>query len=413
MKGSEENNDLKIVFIQPKTFHTWEALNIGYLAAYLQHQGINDISFYSGFFDSDDEIINACSKADIIGFSATSPQINHAFTLSAAVKRSNPQAWVVYGGVHASVLPDDILKNPSVDAVVIGEGELSFSSIVAGNRSSKVCTEYIKNLDDLPFPDRLIIKQERNIQQAYQDNGIRIASILSSRGCPYKCVFCASHCVWTRKVRFRSHENILDEFEKVVKDLRIDFVKFSDDTFALKKSLVRKFCEEKLRRRNNTPWGCNIRADVDEETLSLMKRANCRELWIGVESGSPKILKQMQKGITVEKVKNIFRLTKEMGFYRRAYILLGMPEESEKDISLTENLVKAIEPDSVGITILAPYPRNEFYDPVVHKNVDWSSVDEYNNDITKTNYLSNQALKLHQKRLVSLFSDRLVYRHQK
>ena len=404
---------MKVIFVQPKTFHTWEALNVGYLASYLKLQGIKDISFYSGFFDLDDDIIEACSRADVVGFSVTSPQMKHALMLSKAVKRRNPNVWVVYGGVHASALPDDVLENSSIDAVVIGEGELSFNSIVAGNRSRKVCTDYVKNLDSLPFPDRFIIKEERNIQQAYQDNGIRIASIFSSRGCPYKCVFCASHCVWTRNVRFRSHENILDEFEKVVKDLRIDFIKFSDDTFTLKKSLVQKFCEEKLKRRNNTPWGCNIRVEVDEQTLRLMKAANCREVWVGVESGSPKILNQMQKGITVEQVQKIFKLTKEIGFYRRAYMLLGMPEESEEDIKLSENLVKAIEPDAVGFTILAPYPGNKFYDPVGHKNIDWSLVDEYHNDITKTNYLSNQDLKLHQKRLVSLFSDKLVYRHQK
>jgi anaerobic magnesium-protoporphyrin IX monomethyl ester cyclase len=405
---------MKIVFVQPKTFHTWEALNIGYLASYLKlHLGINDISFYSGFFDSDDEIITACSKADIIGFSVTSPQMKHALMLSTAIKKNNPHSWIVYGGVHASALPDDVLQNPVVDAVVIGEGELSFSAIVKGNRSRKIYTEYVKNLDELPFPDRLVIKQERNIQQAYNDNGIRIASIFSSRGCPYKCVFCASHCVWSRHVRFRSHENILDEFERLVKDLRIDFVKFSDDTFTIRKKLVQYFCEEKMRRKNKTPWGCNIRVDTDEETLKLMKAANCREVWIGVESGSQKILKQMRKGITVEQVKNIFQITKKIGFYRRAYMLLGMPEESKKDINCTENLVKIIEPDAVGFTILAPYPGTQFYNPLVHNNVDWSLVDEYNNDITKTNYLTNRELKLNQKRLVSLFSDRLVHRHQK
>lgn len=189
---------MKIVFIQPKTFHTWEALNIGYMASYLRLYGYHNIGFYSGFFDSDEEIIKSCEGADIIGFSCTSPQMKHALYLAKAIK--NSKNYIVLGGVHPSALPEDTLENGWVDAVVVREGEKAFLEIVKGNRERVVRHAYNQNLDDLPFPDRHLIKQERNIQQAYQDNGIRIASIFSSRGCPFRCTFCASHSVWSRRV---------------------------------------------------------------------------------------------------------------------------------------------------------------------------------------------------------------------
>lgn len=405
---------MKIVFIQPKTIfgNTWEALNIGYLATYLRVHGYNgDIKFFSGFFDKDKEIIQGCQKADIIGFSCTSPQMKQALQLTKKVK--TPDNWIVFGGIHPSALPHDTLKNKYVDAVVIGEGEKAILEIVEGNHQSIIQVPYIQNLDELPFPDRHLIKQETNIQQAYKDNGIRIASIFGRRGCPFRCVFCASHCVWTRKIRFRSPQNVLDEFEQVVKEFKIDFIKFADDTVGIRKDWITNFCQEKIARKISTPWGCNIRVNtIDEEMLSWMKKSNCQEVWAGVESGSPKILQDMKKGITVEQLKRTFKITKEMGFFRRAYILLGMPNESYQDINLTEKLIDEIEPDMVGFTILAPYPGTEFYNPKIHANVDWSEVDEYGNRLTRTKYLSNQELRNEQARLVKKYQERITFRQK-
>ncbi len=402
---------MKIVLIQPKTFHTWEALNLGYLASFLRLHGHNDLSFYSGFFDSDGEIIKGCNDADIVGFSCTSPQMRHALNLAKAIK--NNKNYIVFGGVHPSALPEDTLKNDCVDAVVQGEGEEAFLDIVKGNREQILKHPYIKDLDDLPFPDRILIKQEKNIRQAYEDNGVRIASIFSSRGCPFRCTFCASHLVWSRAVRYRSADNILDEFEHVVKDLKIDFIKFSDDTFTVKKPLIREFCEKKIKRNINAPWGCNIRVDsIDVDMLKLMKQAGCKEIWIGVESGAPKIIKEMKKGIDIDKVRNVFKITAELGFFRRAYMLLGMPEESLEDIKLSEKIVDEIRPDAVGFTILAPYPGTAYYDREEHKNVDWAEVDEYKNRITKTKFLSNEDLHNEQARLVTKFRKSIVYRHK-
>lgn len=409
---------MKIIFIQPKSFHCWEALNIGYLVSAIKQEIYADISFYSGFFDSDKEIIEGCRRVDLVCISATSPQMKHGLSLAAEIKKENPKCCIVFGGIHPSALPQDSLDNEVVDAVVTGEGERAIIEVIKNKMallaSKKIIIQgYVENLDDIPFPDRITIKQERNIQQAYRDNGIRIASIFASRGCPFQCRFCASSAVWGKKVRYRSAENILEEFERVTKELKIDFVKFSDDTFTLKKDLVREFCERKIRHGNRIGWGCNVRADgISEELLKLMKESGCMEIWVGVESGSQKILTDMQKGITVEGIKRIFRITKDLGFFRRAYMLLGMPDESTKDIKLSEELIDEIEPDAVGFTILAPFPGSSFYDCKEHRNVDWSYVDEYENRITRTKYLTNEELHHEQSRLVKKYQNKAVFRQR-
>ncbi len=136
---------MKIVCIQPKTNfgNTWEALGIGYLFAYLEKYGYSDIKFFSGFFDSDKEIIEGSKGADIIGFSCTSPQMKHALSLSREIKTN--RNYVVFGGVHSSSFPEDCLEK-GADAVVVGEGEQAFLEMVKGSREQILKPSYINNL---------------------------------------------------------------------------------------------------------------------------------------------------------------------------------------------------------------------------------------------------------------------------
>jgi radical SAM superfamily enzyme YgiQ (UPF0313 family) len=247
---------MKIVFVQPNVGfkgHTWEALGVGYIISYLrQNSGHeHEISFYSAFYDSDESIVDACSDADVIAFTCTSPQYRHGLSLAGRVKTEANK--VVFGGVHPSALPHDVVKEPCIDAVVQGEGERSMLRIVdemeADHALSRTIynSAYIEDLNAVPFPDRKTIKNERNIDQAYRDNGSRITSVLSSRGCPYRCSFCCSSVVWKRVVRFRSPGNILDEFEDVQRDYKIQFIKFADDTFTVKKN---EFSTSAIRNSN-------------------------------------------------------------------------------------------------------------------------------------------------------------------
>ena len=413
---------MKIVFVQPNVGfrgHTWEALGIGYLISYLKknYSGNLDIDFYSGFYDSDEQIINASKKADIIGFGCTSPQYKHALSLARQIKSGNNH--IVFGGIHPTVLPDLILKEECIDGVVMGEGESAMLQVVedvakgVDIHKHRYETNYVSNLDDLPFPDRQAIKNERNLMQAYSDEGKRITSVLASRGCPFNCSFCCSRNVWQHQTRFRSSANLLGEIEGLVRDWNVQFLKFSDDTFTVNKQKVIDFCKLKIERGIQLPYGANAHVNtIDEELLKYLVESGCGELWYGVESGSPRILKEIHKSTNISKIKEVFKLTREYGIKTRAYFLLGIPSETIEDIKMTEKLCDEIQPDIVGFTLLAPFPTNEYFDYKTMADWDWSTFDEYSNDWVSTKTISNQQLKEIQKRLVAKYQNVATFRQR-
>jgi len=399
--------------------HTWEALGIGYLAAYLRkyYVGNLDIGFYSGFYDSDEQIIEAGKNADIIGFGCTSPQYKHGLALAQQIKTRNNH--IVFGGIHPSALPDLLLSEECIDAVVTGEGEKAMLQLVqdvakgVDIHKRRYAVDHIENLDDLPFPDRKAIKNERNILQAFHDEGTRITSVLSSRGCPFRCSFCCSHVLWQHKVRFRSPANILDEVEELIRDWNIQFLKFADDTFTVNKQNVIEFCRLKIERGIKIPYGANAHVNtMDEEMLTHLVESGCQELWYGVESGSPRILKDMRKNTDIDTIRRAFKLAKEMGIRTRAYFLLGMPNETAEDIEKTERLCDELQPDIVGFTLLAPFPINQYFDRESMADWDWSVFDEYDNDWVSTKTITNRELKDIQQRLVTKYRQVATFRQK-
>lgn len=414
---------MKVVFVQPNVGfkgHTWEALGIGYIISSLEQRMGSDLEteFYSGFYDSDATIIDACEDADFISFSCTSPQYKHALKLASEIKTSKNRT--VFGGIHPSVLPNEVIKQSAVDAIIVGEGEVQLFDLIKEYESSMhsgcgiFIAPKIEDINRLPYPDRIAIKNERNIQQAYRDMGVRITSTISSRGCPFKCTFCCSKNLWGNAVRYRSPENILGEMIQLEKMWNIQLLKFADDTFTINKNRLLKFCSMKQDMGVKMPFGANAHVNtIDREVMAALADANCKELWFGVESGSPRILTEMRKATDIEKIKVAFKLAKEYGIKTRAYCLLGMRSETLEDIHLTEQLIDEIEPDVVGFTLLAPYPMNEYYDHATMKDWDWSTFDEYSNSWVKTETLSNAQLKMEQCRLVEKYHQIATFRQKR
>jgi len=403
---------MKIVLVQPKAFHSWEALNVAYLKSYAQ-QFCQDwqFEFYSGYFDSDETILKGCKDADFVGFSATTPQTVHARQLAGQLKAQGIKTKTILGGVHASAQPNHL--KGVFDYIVAGEGEMPLVSILLGNSLPGIVKyPYISNLDNLPFPDRKFIKQERNIAITEKNDKERIGAIFSSRGCPFRCQFCSSHEVWGRQARLHSAKRVMAEMEGLVNDWNIQFIKFSDDTFTLDEKRVLELCDLIKERGFKTPWGCNIRANTSDKLLEKMKAAGCREVWIGAESGSPRILKEMRKGITISMIEHIFEKTKQLGFYRRVYFLLGWPTETEADLRLTQQLARKIQADQYGFSLLCPYPNNIGFKPSLLDSMDWAMADEYMNPDVKTNEMSHETIIGWQTDFIREFNDKICFRQR-
>ncbi|HDO25180.1 MAG TPA: radical SAM protein, partial [Nitrospirae bacterium] len=214
-------------------------------------------------------------------------------------------------------------------------------------------------------------------------------------------------------VRHRSAQDLLDEMMEVTDTYKLDLVKFTDPTWNTSVDRVIEFCREKIKRGFTVPFYPNIHAGVcTEEMFHLMAEANCYEVAVGVESGSPKVLKQIGKGTTVEKIKRTVGWAKKMGILVRGYFIIGMPDETEDDLKLTEKLADELELDEYGFTILCPYPGTQMYDQQEHGSTDWENTDEYSNDFWRSDHLSNSRLKEWQQYLTERYREKLTWHNK-
>lgn len=408
---------VKLVLIYPKVGFkgglSWEPLGLGYLGSYIKkHYPNADISFYNGYFDKDEDIINGCKGADYAGFSITSPQLLHAITLTAAIRKviGKDRPEIIYGGVHPSAEPLPMLKY--ADWVVRGEGEESMLGILMGSEVGPVVHNApIEHLDRIPFPDRRLIRQDRHIEQVLRMDGIATAAVLSSRGCPFKCSFCGSHTVWGREVRYRSAQNILDEIMELVYEYDVKRIVFADDNFCLSRQRVIEFCRLVKAAKLGLTFGANIHANTwDEEMLDALEGAGFDELMIGVESGSKVMRREYHKNITDKKLREFFSITKGR-FRRRAYMILGGNNETHETIAESERLVDELEPDVVGFTLLAPYPGTEYQNGGI-TDTEWAVCDEYGNPFRRSHCLSNEELMGEQRRLKEKYGALLCARQR-
>ena len=410
---------MKIALVHGKYFNSWEALGLGYIAAYLKkHISDIDLRFYQGCFDDEEIIVKNGSECDIVIFSCTTPTFRYANEISRRIKELNPKTRIVVGGYHPSAAPM-LSLNENIDQIVVGEGEEAMLEIVRGN-TERIVNGRIMDFDKLPWPDRRLIKNERNIMVAYKDTGKRITSFQSHRACPFMCKYCLDGFnkvlygnAKKAPVRYRSIRDLLDEMEFVTKEFRLDLVKFCDPTWNTNVKWVVEFCKEKIKRGFAIPFYPNIHAGVcDDEMFNLMAKAGCCEIAIGIESGSPKILKQIGKGTTIESIRRAVKRAKTAGILIRGYFLLGMPEEGREEIRETEKFAEELDLDEYGFTILCPYPGTQLYNSQIHGNVDWEAADEYSNDFWRTKYLSNTELKEWQQKLIAKFKKKITWHNK-
>ncbi len=410
---------MKVTLIQPRYFNVWEAIGPAYIAAHAKRhfQGKLDFQFFQAYFDDDQTILDGAADSDVVGFSCTSPVFAHGVRLARELKRRNPGIRTVVGGFHPSAVPQECLSD-AIDQVVIGEGEDAFLRILNGDTAPIVQGRPYEEFGGV-FPDRELIRNRRTVDLCQQQIGRRITSFQSVRVCPFRCTFCAERVVTgnfnrqSNPLRERTPGHLVEEIVKTARDLDLDYFKFADATWNTSTQKVIAFCDELMRRNVQLPWEANIHASyVTLEMLQAMKRAGCHQINVGCESGSQRILHDMRKGLHVEKIKQTFAWARAVGIERRAYFLLGFPNETLEDVAKTEQLVEDIEPEVFGITILCPYPGTDHYNPATMRDYDWTVCDEYTNPYWSTPHFSNAELHATQARLTEKFSERLAWHNR-
>ena len=313
-------------------------------------------------------------KPDIIGFSILHANRWGGIEIARIAKKIDPDVKIVFGGIGASFLWRHFLTHfPEVDYVVIGEGEYSFLSLVQsldkkefnkienlkgiayrkdGQPIKTPLAKFIRNLDEFPNPARYFEYQHLSL----------------TRGCPADCTFCGSPQFWGHRVRFHSVDYFLDELECLYQK-GITFFYVSDDTFTVNKKRVIEICKKILKKKLKITWVAISRVDyVNEEILYWMRKAGCIQISYGVESGSEKIRRFLNKVISRQQIIEAFSATTRYGILARAYFIYGSPDETWETIQETIDLVNDIKPLSVIYYILDIFPGTRLYDDYKNKH---------------------------------------------
>jgi len=337
-------------------------------------------------------------KPKVIGISFMTNQVDRAMKIAEMAKRIDDSIKVIVGGSHPTALPDEMLENAAIDFVCIGEGEItttelvrkllsgdrafiSISSLAYRDTDGKVVKTtprpFISNLDSIPFPawDLLPLDKYRVINTGLHDK--LVFALLSSRGCPYRCIFCSSFMTMGRKFRMRSAENIFAEIEMLYNRFGMRQFDFVDDTITEDKERVERLCYLLIESGLDVTWACNSTVRINDlATLCRMKEAGCARIDFGVESGDPEVLKIIKKGITTTQVIRAHKYAKEAGLKIRSFFMIGLPGQDMKSIKKSISLIEQTEPDFPSFSITTPYPGTELYELAKKNNwlkiFDWS-----------------------------------------
>lgn len=356
-------------------------LGLLYLAACVEREGRHPVSIIDAQVEElDYPALEARIKAaapDVVGITAMTLTLIDVIKTVEAAKRACPGAAVALGGPHVHLFAEESIRLPGVDYLVLGEGEYAFmelldamgdsaklrqlSGIVFRDGGQIVNTgfrELIADLDQIPFPARRLVPYMK--YSSLMAKRTPITTMFTSRGCPYKCTFCDRPHLG-KSFRARSAMNVVDEMEECVK-LGIHEFLLYDDTFTVNRQRVLDVCSEIKRRRLDMGWDIRARVNtIDEELLRELKSANCERIHYGVEAGTEKTLKALNKGITIEQARRVFRMTAKAGISTLAYFMIGSPGETEADIRETMRVMRELDPDFVHITILTPFPGTQIY----------------------------------------------------
>lgn len=314
------------------------------------------------------------SSPDYVIIETSTPSFRNDVSVAKAIK-DKVNCRTVFVGPHISALPMDSMMETCLDAVIVGEYELSLAEYIEsdGDGTQGICyrnkngksvlnppREYMQDLDQLPFPARDLIPNYKYFDPILKNP---FTFVLGGRGCPYRCTFCNWPQVMTgRRYRHRTPKNIIDELELIQKEYSFKSFLFNDDTFTADKKHAITVCDEMVQRGIKLPWACYARADeTNRDMLVKLREAGCFLLKVGVESGDQNILDNANKKYRISEVVRGIGLMKALGFHVHATFVFGLLGETLETINRTIEFALRLCPTTVQFSTAVPFPGTELH----------------------------------------------------
>ncbi len=401
--------------------YTRPPLGIAYLASYLKQQVQHPLQI--SLLDCEAEHLSDPASVTsfilkrephVVGFSVVTGTFHIVSRLAQDIRRSRPDVVIVAGGPHITALPEEPM--PGVDVKIFGEGEISFTEYlqeaVLGDSARPIpgCVQFrngqilskgkprplITPLDQIPIPSRELLRSTSYFHSYPYPNVTAFTTMFTSRGCPFNCNFCGNELLWKGRVRYHSLERVYDEVDGIVRQ-GINLIFFDDDVFTTQRKRLFAICDYLQRSHPRLQWICHVRADtVDREMLTRMKQAGCVEVQVGVEAGDNEVLRRAGKGLTVEQIKEAFRLLHDIRINSWATFILGNDGETHETIRKSIQLAEKLDPTYCSFIVLLPFPGTRVFEDYSARGLittyDWSKYSWHGDPVIRLEGLSEDDL---------------------
>lgn len=349
-------------------------LDLAYVASFLKDNGVTVRLIDANVLHMPHrKIVEAISveRPRFVGIPSAWGSLQDDLNLCRMVKEKMPSVKTVLSGPNVTIEPGTALSSTYVDYAILGELEMPFLDIVKNRLGYNVAykeggkivvkeRKLFENLDIFPFPARELLPNHKYSIPFAKRNPI--TTMITSRGCPYRCNFCQVNIWYSDKIRFRSIDNVLSEIHEVVNTHKIREIVFRDQTLTVNKNRLMNLCREIIARKLDIHWRCFSCVDtVDEELLREMKRAGCYQIGYGFESGNQTVLDLSGKGTTLEQARSAAKLTKKIGIEVSGAFMFGMLGDTEETMKRTLNFALELDCDYAQFQLTSPVPSTKFY----------------------------------------------------
>ncbi len=323
-----------------------------------------------------DRTVSAYQPA-VVGISCKSQTFASARIVARLIKLANPDTLVVVGGPHVAMVGSEVLACDDIDMAVAGEGERTLVELLHavaagidlagvdgifyrcdGKIAATAPRALMSDLDDLGYPHAAAAEVLHDYELYPRE---AFSHIFAVRGCPYNCFFCGSRNVWSRKVRFRSPENVIEEVAQLI-SAGVGTIHFDDDTFGVRRDYIEQLCDGIERRCPGTEWTCELHVNlVNDPVVARMARAGCKSIQLGIESGNNEILRHIRKGFVIGKALAAAKTIRRHGVGVQAFFMVGFPQETPETLADTVKAMRQIE-GMLSYSIFTPYPGTEAFE---------------------------------------------------